>query len=773
MYVCGVTVYDLSHIGHARVYVAFDILYRLLTAGLGYRVQYVRNFTDIDDKIIARANEKGEDPLELANRFIVEFHKDMQALGCLPPSQEPKATDFIPDMVEMIQAGPGRVKDRGWWWVAAQQAAAPHGRAGERVALDQRKRGPADFALWKAAKPGEPSWPSPWGPGRPGWHIECSAMIAKVMGPGPPHFPATCVPPPLPKVLRSYHPLALRWFLSSTHYRAPVNFSSRALDEASARLYYVLQALLDASQALAAAGAAGQAAQASATASGPGWGALLPALLDDLNTPAALAALSAPLKAINDLLSTKAGRKAADRLQQLARHQAAIASGLQLLGLVPTRLSSASETALAPPPGTPAEVAGTVADASGSEAETPGTTADAPRDALTPRPQTLTMVESALPDDTVLLRVLAELRGLALIRVGLDEAHVAGRMQARAAARAAKDFAAADAIRIELAQQGVAIMDLPDGSTTWRPVQVGPWAALSGWKAAGKIAPHAPAPVAVCAYLASLHAGYMVLSTLSLALNTVSFYQVCKIASTPVVILLELVLFKKVPRMVVCVSVLCVCAGIAIATINDPISIKNVSGMVVGLLSTVVTALFNIQAGALQRQTGLNSQQLLVSYTPYATGLLATMVLVMEPCGLWPGQGALINKNLAANLFRFNMTSHAAFVIISSAVIGVAVSLTTFLAIAGTSTLTYSVVGHMKTLLVLLGALLGLGEEMPWKRGLGICAAFGGIVWYTLLVTLWREDVGPAERKTSKDDAEGDEKALLIKSDVEGSRLRR
>ncbi|GFH29519.1 TPT domain-containing protein, partial [Haematococcus lacustris] len=160
----------------------------------------------------------------------------------------------------------------------------------------------------------------------------------------------------------------------------------------------------------------------------------------------------------------------------------------------------------------------------------------------------------------------------------------------------------------------------------------------------------------------------MVLSTLSLALNTVSFYQVCKIASTPVVILLELVLFKKVPRMVVCVSVLCVCAGIAIATINDPISIKNVSGMVVGLLSTVVTALFNIQAGALQRQTGLNSQQLLVSYTPYATGLLATMVLVMEP-----------------------MTSHAAFVIISSAVIGVAVSLTTFLAIAGTSTLTYSV----------------------------------------------------------------------------------
>ncbi|KAJ9504940.1 hypothetical protein QJQ45_022780 [Haematococcus lacustris] len=139
------------------------------------------------------------------------------------------------------------------------------------------------------------------------------------------------------------------------------------------------------------------------------------------------------------------------------------------------------------------------------------------------------------------------------------------------------------------------------------------------------------------------------------------------------------------------------------------------------------------------------------------------MVLVMEPCGLWPGQGALINKNLAANLFRFNMTSHAALVIISSAVIGVAVSLTTFLAIAGTSTLTYSVVGHMKTLLVLLGALLGLGEEMPWKRGLGICAAFGGIVWYTLLVTLWREDVGPAERKTSKDDAEGDEKGGLAK----------
>eukprot|EP00878_Enallax_costatus_P021718 GHUV01023009.1.p1 GENE.GHUV01023009.1~~GHUV01023009.1.p1 ORF type:complete len:439 (+),score=129.35 GHUV01023009.1:281-1597(+) len=194
MYVCGVTVYDYSHIGHARVYVAFDVLYRLLQH-LQYDVQYVRNFTDVDDKIINRAAESGEDPLELSARFITEFHKDMADLACLPPTLEPKATDHIDAVITTIQQiianghayslpdgdvyfdvaslpGYGRLSGRS----------QDDNRAGERVAVDSRKRSPADFALWKAAKPGEPSWSSPWGPGRPGWHIECSSMISRLMG---------------------------------------------------------------------------------------------------------------------------------------------------------------------------------------------------------------------------------------------------------------------------------------------------------------------------------------------------------------------------------------------------------------------------------------------------------------------------------------------------------------------------------------------------------------------------------------------------------------
>ncbi|CAI7886227.1 unnamed protein product [Closterium sp. NIES-54] len=194
MYVCGVTVYDYSHIGHARVYVSFDVLYRYLQH-MGYDVTYVRNFTDVDDKIIKRALDLGEDPLHLSRRFIKEFHADMHALGCLPPTHEPKVSDHIADIIHMIQqivdSGAGYVVDGGDVFFDVDKAEGygqlsgrrqEENRAGERVAVDERKRNPADFALWKSAKPGEVSWASPWGAGRPGWHIECSAMSKRYLG---------------------------------------------------------------------------------------------------------------------------------------------------------------------------------------------------------------------------------------------------------------------------------------------------------------------------------------------------------------------------------------------------------------------------------------------------------------------------------------------------------------------------------------------------------------------------------------------------------------
>ncbi|GAU14806.1 hypothetical protein TSUD_50180 [Trifolium subterraneum] len=189
MYVCGVTAYDYSHLGHARAAVSFDILYRYLKH-LGYEVTYVRNFTDVDDKIIKRANETGEDPLALSNRFCNEYNVDMSDLLCERPSKEPRVSDHIDDIKDMITkiinngyayAFDGDVfysveKCPNYGMLSGQRL--EHNRAGERVAVDPRKLHPADFALWKAAKPGEPSWDSPWGPGRPGWHIECSAMSA-------------------------------------------------------------------------------------------------------------------------------------------------------------------------------------------------------------------------------------------------------------------------------------------------------------------------------------------------------------------------------------------------------------------------------------------------------------------------------------------------------------------------------------------------------------------------------------------------------------------
>jgi len=193
MYVCGVTVYDYSHIGHARSAIVFDVIRRYL-AFKGYRVTFVKNYTDVDDRIIRRANEAGVSPREFADRYIAAEHEDMAALGVLAPDVDPKATEHVPEMIELIArliaSGHAYPIDGDVYFEIGRFA--PYGRlsgknldellAGARVEVDERKRDPRDFALWKSSKPGEPAWESPWGPGRPGWHIECSAMAMRYLG---------------------------------------------------------------------------------------------------------------------------------------------------------------------------------------------------------------------------------------------------------------------------------------------------------------------------------------------------------------------------------------------------------------------------------------------------------------------------------------------------------------------------------------------------------------------------------------------------------------
>ncbi|KAF6988899.1 hypothetical protein CFC21_006325 [Triticum aestivum] len=299
MYVCGVTPYDFSHVGHARAYVAFDVLYRYLKY-LGYEVEYVRNFTDIDDKIIRRANEAGETATSLSSRFIDEFLRDMVELQCLPPTREPRVTEHIKQIIDLIT----KIEEKGKAYtiegdgvyfsvdnfpeyLSLSGRSLDHNLPGSRVAVDTRKRNPADFALWKSAKEGEPFWESPWGRGRPGWHIECSAMSGHYLGHAfdihgggkdlifPHHenelAQSRAANPEsevkcwmhngfvnnngqkmakadknfftIRDVITLYHPMALRLFLMRTHYRSDVNHSDAGLEFASGRVYYIYQTL--------------------------------------------------------------------------------------------------------------------------------------------------------------------------------------------------------------------------------------------------------------------------------------------------------------------------------------------------------------------------------------------------------------------------------------------------------------------------------------------------------------------------------------------------
>jgi cysteinyl-tRNA synthetase len=298
MYVCGVTVYDFSHIGHARANVVFDVISRYLRY-LGYDVTYVRNYTDIDDKIINRANSEGVPFNDVSERFIKEFDRDMAHLGLQLPEEQPKATEHMGEIIDLISIlidkgfayqAEGDVYyyvDRFAGYLKLSKRNLDEMQAGARIEVDQRKRHPMDFALWKESKPGEPFWESPWGKGRPGWHIECSAMSMKYLGQtfdihggGKdlifPHHEneiaqseaATGHPFArywlhngfvninaekmskslgnfftIREVLEKYDSEVLRFFLISAHYRSPLDFSDHNLNDAEAGMERIYSAL--------------------------------------------------------------------------------------------------------------------------------------------------------------------------------------------------------------------------------------------------------------------------------------------------------------------------------------------------------------------------------------------------------------------------------------------------------------------------------------------------------------------------------------------------
>ena len=343
MYVCGMTVYDFCHIGHARVMVVFDMISRYLKSR-GLKVFYVRNITDIDDKIIARARQNNESVGALTERFIKEMNRDAAALGVLPPDLEPRATRHIAEIIAMITA----LIDRGHAYLGANRdvyfdvaSFKDYGRlsgkntaelrAGARVEAREEKNDPLDFALWKAAKAGEPSWPSPWGEGRPGWHIECSAMATHCLGN---HFDihgggqdlqfphheneiAQSVSATgaafanvwahngfvrvdeekmskslgnfftVREVLRSYQPEVARFFILASHYRSPLNYSNDNLAEAQAALGRLYTALRDSGE------------DDSAEPHGAYVDQFHACMEDDFNTPRAIALLHQIAKDLN------------------------------------------------------------------------------------------------------------------------------------------------------------------------------------------------------------------------------------------------------------------------------------------------------------------------------------------------------------------------------------------------------------------------------------------------------------------------------------------
>ena len=458
LYVCGMTVYDDCHVGHARAMVVYDVLYRHLLAR-GLDVTYVRNITDVEDKIIARAAREGTTPEAIVERHTASMQADARALGNLEPTLEPRATAAIGQMVELI----GRLIDSGHAYAPgngdvyyAVEAFEGYGklsgrrpeelRAGARVAVDEAKRDPIDFALWKAAKPGEPAWDSPWGRGRPGWHIECSAMAREALGDTFdihgggldlefPHHEneiaqseaATGAPlarwwlhnglvtvegEKMSKSLGNFRTIRdalgthtgeeLRYFIVASHYRSPVNYADAQLDAARAALRGLYPALRGVDRAGAGGGGAdgspGEVPPAGADPEDPAARRFEAAMDDDLNTPEAIAALHELAGRLN---VAKSGAGDPDRAACLARTLVALGARLGLLEDDP---------------------------------------------------------------EAVLQRGAA---GAGAAAGGLDAPAIEALVAERTAARSARDFARADAIRDELAAAGVELEDA-GGTTRWR-----------------------------------------------------------------------------------------------------------------------------------------------------------------------------------------------------------------------------------------------------------------------------------------------------------------
>ncbi len=374
MYVCGMTVYDYIHVGHARSQLVFDVVRRWLQAS-GYEVTYVRNITDIDDKIIQRAQERNEPVVTLTARYIEAMNEDLAALGIAAADHEPRATDHVPQIVAMITT----LIAKGYAYVGtsgdvlyAVAKFADYGRlsgkkladlrAGARVEVDEHKRDPLDFVLWKRAKPGEPAWDSPWGRGRPGWHIECSAMAVAILGP---HFDihgggmdlkfphheneiaqtcAACGTPfvnvwmhngfvrindekmskslgnffTVREVLPRLRPEVLRAFLLASHYRGPINYGEdnlRQADAALSRLYLALRGVLDKGDATLFPGGN----RVASPCSGEATRQFRDAMNDDFNTPEALAAMQSLARNLNVARSAGDGVAAAGLAAEL-RH---------------------------------------------------------------------------------------------------------------------------------------------------------------------------------------------------------------------------------------------------------------------------------------------------------------------------------------------------------------------------------------------------------------------------------------------------------------------
>jgi len=452
MYVCGVTVYDFCHVGHARCYVAFDVIRRWFKYR-GLKVNYVRNITDIDDRIIARAAINHESESAFTERFIEAMHEDFAKLNIEPPDHEPRATQYVPGIISMIE----QLIALGYAYVGLNGdvlysvSKFPHYgqlsgkrledlRAGARVEVNLTKRDPADFVLWKAAKPGEPSWDSPWGKGRPGWHIECSAMSHALLGA---HFDlhgggldlkfphheneiAQSVPvcgrfvnvwahngfvnldnEKMSKSLGNFftirevlphlrHPEVLRLFLLSSHYRGPINYSQVQLQQADAaltRLYTALRGV-EVAEAIAAVEPVTEPSNNDARAR------FEEALDDDFNTPDALAVLQGLARELNSARTAGSPKRIAELAQELRTLG-------QLLGVLNVGAEQWFRLTAAPAAGPTAQ---------------------------------------------------------------LSEAQIEELIGARRDAKAARNFAEADRIRTQLTAAGIVLEDQPGGRTSWKRV---------------------------------------------------------------------------------------------------------------------------------------------------------------------------------------------------------------------------------------------------------------------------------------------------------------